>query len=402
MHEMTQGRLAPLTLAALLGVAGCGADAPATDGAPATTTAVVDSVTFSAQAVEIGGFTIDTARSTAWQSAIPVPGRLMLDPRALETIGSITEGRVTRVLVRVGDRVRAGQILVAIHSHEIMDARSALVSAEAAVAATAAEQELAVANAARAERLLAARAMARAELERAQVARTQAQGAHQRARAELTRAEALVDHLAGGREVPAGFDEHEVLIRTPIAGVVTARDAQPGTVVLPGTPLLVVGDPQRLQLQLQVTATAAAAMQVGNTVRYVLTEAGGLRGEAIVSRLAPTVDTMTRTIEVLATPRGRVVGRAEAFVQAEVLGEGKERAISVPVAAAQALQGDTVVLVAEPRGAGLFVRAQPVRLGRRTRDRVEVLAGVPAGTAVVVNGAAIAKAELLKRRGAGE
>jgi len=89
-------------------------------------------------------------------------------------------------------------------------------------------------------------------------------------------------------------------------------------------------------------------------------------------------------------------------VQAEVLGEGKERAISVPVAAAQALQGDTVVLVAEPRGAGLFVRAQPVRLGRRTRDRVEVLAGVPAGTAVVVNGAAIAKAELLKRRGAGE
>ena len=402
MHLTTSGRLAPLTLAALLGVAGCGSDVPATDGAPATPTAPVDSVTFSAQAVEIGGFALDSARRTPWQSAIVVPGRLMLDPKALETIGSITEGRVTRVLVRVGDRVQAGQILVAIHSHEIMDARSALVSAEAAVAAASAEQELAVANAARAERLVAARAMSRAELERAQVARTQAQGARQRAQAELARAEALVDHLAGGRTVPAGFDEHEVLIRTPIAGVVTARDVQPGTVVLPGTPLLAVGDPQRLQLQLQVTATAAAAIRVGNLVRYTLTEAGEGRSEAIVSRLAPTVDTMTRTIEVLATPRGRVLGRAEAFVQAEVLGEGQEVVVSVPVAAAQALQGDTVVLVAEPRGAGLFVRAQAVRLGRRTRDRVEVLAGVPAGTAVVVKGAAIAKAELLKRRSAGE
>jgi hypothetical protein len=66
------------------------------------------------------------------------------------------------------------------------------------------------------------------------------------------------------------------------------------------------------------------------------------------------------------------------------------------------LEGDTVVFVAERRGDGLFVRATPVQVARRTTDRVSLAAGIPAGTAVVVRGAAIAKAELLKRRGGGE
>jgi hypothetical protein len=40
-----------------------------------------------------------------------------------------------------------------------------------------------------------------------------------------------------------------------------------------------------------------------------------------------------------------------------------------------------------------------VRVGRRASDRVEILAGIDAGTPVVTKGAAIARAELLRRRG---
>jgi hypothetical protein len=42
-----------------------------------------------------------------------------------------------------------------------------------------------------------------------------------------------------------------------------------------------------------------------------------------------------------------------------------------------------------------------VRVGRRAGPLVELRGGVPAGTAVIVGRAAIAKAELLKRRGGG-
>ena len=385
----------------LLAVACGGASDDAADGAVADAAAVptADTATLSAKMVAIGGFTYDSARMIPWQSSVTVPGRLMLDPSALATIGSITEGRITHVLVRVGDRVHAGQVLVLIHSHEIMDARSALASATARLAAAEAERDLANSAADRATRLLEAKAMSKAEVERAEVGRRVAAATYQQAIAERDRALAMIDHLVGTGIVPALADEHDVLIRTPIGGVVTSRDAQPGTVVLPGAPLVSVGNPDRLQLQMHLSADAAAGVQVGATVRFALTETPTTKMFAIVSRVAPTVDTVTRTIEVIAVPNGASRGaRAESFVQAELFGTGGSPALVVPSSAVQALEGDTVVIVADQRGEGLHIQAVRVRTGRRAGDRTEILSGILPGRRVIAGSAAIAKAELIKRR----
>jgi cobalt-zinc-cadmium efflux system membrane fusion protein len=104
---------------------------------------------------------------------------------------------------------------------------------------------------------------------------------------------------------------------------------------------------------------------------------------------------------VLATPRaGPGIGRAESFAQAELVGAPGAVALVVPAAAVQAFDGDTVVIVATPRGAGLFLEAIPVRVGRRSAQQVEIVAGLGMGRQVIAKGAAIAKAELLKRRSA--
>jgi RND family efflux transporter MFP subunit len=374
---------------------GAAADVPAAAAAP-------DTATLSAEAAAIAEFTVDTARQQPWRAAVRAPARVMLDPAAVQTIGSITEGRIKEVRVRVGDRVAAGQVLVVIHSHEIMDARGALAQAEAHVRAATATHAQAVAAAERAARLLAAKAVAQAELERTEVARTVAAAALEGAQAEQARAEALVEHLVGEGPLPPGVDPHDVLIRAAAPGVVTARDAQPGTVVLPGVPLVTVGDPGRLQLQLALSSEAAAGVRAGSGVRYELTDAPGRWHGAVVTRVAPTVDTLTRTVEALARPTGPASGaRAEAYAQAEVLGVAEAPVVVVPAAAVQAMDGDSVVIAVEPRGAGVFLRALPVRVGRRAGPLVELRGGVPAGTAVIVGRAAIAKAELLKRRGGG-
>jgi RND family efflux transporter MFP subunit len=399
-RRVARSLLAPLVVP-LLAAGACGGGAePAGGEAPAVVAA--DTATLSAEAVAIADFTVDTVRRQPWRTAVRAPARVMLDPAALQTIGSITEGRIKEVRVRVGDRVAAGQVLVVIHSHEIMDARGALAQAEAHVRAATATHAQAVVAAERAARLLEAKAMARAELERADVARTVAAAALEAAEAERGRAEALVEHLVGEGPLPPGVDPHDVLIRAAAPGVVTAREAQPGTVVLPGVPLLTVGDPGRLQLQLALSVEAAAGVRAGSPVRFALTDAPGDGHEAVVTRVAPTVDTLTRTVEVLARALGRVEGlRAEAFAQAEVLGAAEAPVLVVPAAAVQAMEGDSVVIAVAPRGAGVFVRAVPVRVGRRAGALVELRAGVPAGTAVLVGRAAIAKAELLKRRGGG-
>ena len=388
-----------LLLGSLFAVACGGASDDANAAADASAVPTADTATLSAKMVAIGGFTYDSARLIPWQSSVTVPGRLMLDPSALATIGSITEGRITQVLVRVGDRVHAGQVLVLIHSHEIMDARSALASATARLAAAEAERDLANSAADRATRLLEAKAMSKAEVERAEVGRRVAAATYQQAIAERNRALAMIDHLVGTGNVPALADEHDVLIRTPIGGVVTSRDAQPGTVVLPGAPLVSVGNPDRLQLQMHLSADAAAGVQVGATVRFALTETPTTKMFAIVSRVAPTVDTVTRTIEVIAVPNGASRGaRAESFVQAELFGTGGSPALVVPSSAVQALEGDTVVIVADQRGEGLHIQAVRVRTGRRAGDRTEILSGILPGRRVIAGSAAIAKAELIKRR----
>jgi cobalt-zinc-cadmium efflux system membrane fusion protein len=390
---------AGLLLGSVFTVACGGASDTADTATDAPALASADTATLSAKAVAIGGFTYDTARMVPWQSSVTVPGRLMLDPSALETIGSITEGRITHVLARVGDRVHAGQVLVLIHSHEIMDARGALASATARLSAAEAERDLANSAADRATRLLEAKAMSKAEVERAEVGRRVAAASYQQAIAERDRALAIIDHLVGTGNVPALADEHDVLIRTPIAGVVTSRDAQPGTVVLPGSPLVSVGNPDRLQLQLHLSADAAAGVEVGATVRFTLTESPAATMTATVTRVAPTVDTLTRTIEVIAVPKGGVrSGRAESFVQAEISGVGGAQALVVPSSAVQALEGDTVVIVADQRGEGLHIEAVRVRTGRRAGDRTEILSGVSPGRRVIAGSAAIAKAELIKRR----
>lgn len=386
-------------LGSLFAVACGGASDAANAAADASAVPTADTATLSAKTVAIGGFTYDSARLMPWQSSVTVPGRLMLDPSALATIGSITEGRITQVLVRVGDRVHAGQVLVLIHSHEIMDARSALASATARLSAAEAERDLASSAADRATRLLEAKAMSKAEVERAEVGRRVAAATYQQAIAERNRALAMIDHLVGTGNVPALADEHDVLIRTPIGGVVTSRDAQPGTVVLSGAPLLSVGNPDRLQLQMHLSADAAAGVQVGATVRFALTETPTTKMLAIVTRVAPTVDTVTRTIEVIAVPNGASRGaRAESFVQAELLGTGGSPALVVPSSAVQALEGDTVVIVADQRGEGLHIQAVRVRTGRRAGDRTEILSGILPGRRVIAGSAAIAKAELIKRR----
>jgi cobalt-zinc-cadmium efflux system membrane fusion protein len=82
-----------------------------------------------------------------------------------------------------------------------------------------------------------------------------------------------------------------------------------------------------------------------------------------------------------------------------VLGLPNAPTLTVAAGAVQAFEGDTVVITAHARPGGLVLEAVPVRIGRRTVERAEVLGGLAPGTPVVAEGASVAKAELLRRRG---
>lgn len=380
--------------------AACGegeASPPPADSA--STAAPSNSALLSAESVRIAGFTTAPVTREAWRDSWRVPGRLTLDAAATEPIGSIVEGRVVKVYAMPGDRVRVGQVLVAIHSHEMMDARAALARAHAERARADANLGLARSAAERGARLFALKAVSAAELERLDAARTDAQAARDEAAAELTRAEEFLDHLLGQGALPEGYDEHWVLVRATIDGLVVSRDVQPGNVVLVGAPLLTVSRTTALTLVLQLPDVAAAAARVGDAVRFTAPAAPGTRFSARVTRVFPAMDTLTRTIEVHAAVNdARAVLKPEMFVEAELSGAASGSTLSVPSEAIQGFEGDTVVITGTPQGDGMQLTAIPVRVGRRTLTRTEIVSGVDSGNTVIVTGAAVAKAEILKRR----
>jgi cobalt-zinc-cadmium efflux system membrane fusion protein len=367
----------------------------------AATDSPADTALLSARAVTLAGFGVDTVRVLPWRESFALPARLVLDPASTQPLGAFAEGRVTRVLVQPGDQVSAGQAVVLIHSHEMMDARAAMSRADAGLASAEAAARTAVAAGARAERLFAAKALSQADLERARAAAAEGEAELVRAKAERSRADAMVQHLVGSGPAPAGVDEHEVVVRAPSSGTVISRNVQPGNVVLVGQPMLTIGRVDGLQLKLNVPEQALGAARVGADVHFTVTAYPGETFTARMVRVAPAVDSLTRTIEAwaaVADPSHRL--RAEMFANASLMGPAGTTTIAVPAGAVQALEGDTVVVVTEQRGEGMWLSAKPVRIGRRTPMMAEVLAGVDPGTAVIVRGAAVAKAELLKRRAA--
>jgi multidrug efflux pump subunit AcrA (membrane-fusion protein) len=158
----------------LHGACSGGAKVAPASAAATTVTPPRDTAFLTAESLRISGIAAQPIQRVAWRDAWQLPARLVLDPTSTQALGSIVEGRVTQVRVQPGDRVRRGQVLVTIHSHELTAAHNDLAQAAAGRAEAENAAQLAATASARAERLYAAQAGSLADLERARAARTTA------------------------------------------------------------------------------------------------------------------------------------------------------------------------------------------------------------------------------------
>lgn len=384
----------------LLALVGCGAPNESADAPPPPDPNIAE---LSAESVALADFGLHAVSTTAWTSQVSGPARIALDPSFTESIGSIVEGRVMKAYVMPGDRVGAGQVLYAIHSHELMDARADMDKASAGLTSAEAQRRMAVSAAERAQRLFDIKALSTADLERAQAARAEAEAMAVSAKAEMVRSEAMIEHLVGHDALPTDYDEHWVLVRAPFAAQVVSRQAEPGNVVLPGDPLLTLSRASALILIVHLPDNAFSSVAPGSAVQFTTTAVPGEVFSARVSRVLPSIDSISRTIEIHATinETARRQLRAELYAQADIQTATRDMTLSVPAGAIQLFEGDTIVVIARSREGGLAIEARKVRVGRTTRNASEILSGLQPGDTIIARGAAIAKAEILKRRGGG-
>ncbi len=137
----------------------------------------------------------------------------------------------------------------------------------------------------------------------------------------------------------------------------------------------------------------------GGHADVTLSALPGATFSGAVSRIGGEVDVTSRTVSVrldlAPDPRLRPGMAATAAVDAAASGEP---VVTIPAAALQRLGGGWVVFVPDSED---VYQIRPVGRGRDLGSAVEILSGLSAGEAVVLDGAFLLKAEAEKRQGGG-
>jgi len=324
-----------------------------------------------------------------FEQTLDVTGRLALNEDTASRVGTLVTGRVTRVLATVGDRVKKGQPLVYIHSHELLVARSDEAKARAAV--TEKEKALTYAEAERdrAARLLEAKAVSSREFARASADVIAAESELQQARAEHERAAEWLEHLT----VP--HDSHDdVVIVAPSPGVVLKRLVTVGTVIAENTDVMWIGNLETLWALAEVPESQAAFIRIGAPVEIrVPAFEDSIFGGTIV-HIGEMLEPETRTVQVRCLVRNHNgVLRPEMYSRISLAGTTRDNVIAVPSSAISEIQGEKVVFLALEDGQ--FEKVV-VRTGREKDGKVEITSGLSEGRRVVTGGTFFIKSEFLR------
>jgi len=323
-----------------------------------------------------------------------VPGELTVNEDRTARLGAPGRGRVLSVRAQPGERVSRGQVLAVLQSGEAGMAQSDLAKAAAEVTSRRAGAQYAASARARAERLLALKAIPRQDYERAIADDEQARAALQQATAELQRARSTARQLGASGASSSG----EIVLRSPLAGVVLERTAQPGTVVEAGAPLVVVTDPSSLWLQVKAPEAQAGLFRRGGPLAFRVPAYPSDRFAARIEAVGAGLDPSTRTLGVRAVvPNAGDRLKPSMLATVEVEGGTRVVAIMLPDDAVQLIDGKPTVFVAHPDAkGGARMERRVVELGARSGGQVAVTGGLRGGEVVVVAGAFAVKAEFQK------
>ena len=171
---------------------------------------------------------------------------------------------------------------------------------------------------------------------------------------------------------------------SPISGLVTARNYDVGDMVV-ASPIFVVQQINPVKIYINVSESLYSYIKKGMSVDVELEAIPEKKFEGKVSRITPLIDPQTRTFEVeLTVANGKEEIKPGMYARA-TMSYGSRKNVVVPDRAVVKMMGsgDRFIYVLKADGT---VSYQKVELGRRMNDKFEVLSGVADGDEVVVSG----------------
>jgi HlyD family secretion protein len=335
---------------------------------------------------------VTVTRATAGSLAPSLFGIGTVEARRAYLIGPTTAGRVSKVLVDVGDAVRAGQLLAEMDPVDLDERAAALdasiARAGSAIAAAQAQRrdaqargELAAITTRRYVELGAQKFVSVGAVEAKQQEQASADAAVAAADANLAAARQDSQRLAAER---AGLRQQRDNVRllAPVQGVVVSREAEVGSTVVAGQAVLRLIEPTSLWVRVRLDQGRSAGLAAGLPASIVLRSNPSAPLSGKVARVEATSDSVTEERVALVS--------FDALPSGIATGELAEVTLKLPATAPALLLPNPAIQrqasrIGVWRVEGGTLRFLPVRTGQTSLDGwVQVLDGLKAGDEVVV------------------
>jgi RND family efflux transporter MFP subunit len=302
-------------------------------------------------------------------------GRLTLDghiePLRQATLASQIQGNVTRLAVKAGDTVRAGQLIARIDERET---QAGLQRSEAALSQAEAQDRNARLHLDRTRELRAQGFVSQAALDEAQTQWRATQAGVQQARAGQAQAQIWRGHAQ---------------LSAPFEGVVLATHLQEGDLAAPGRPVATLYAPGALRAVAQVPASRASLARGATRIEVELP--GRQRVTPTRGAELSTADPVTQTVEWrLDLPAAALAGLHPGqtvrvhFAGASAGSASPPVALTLRIPATAVLRRGELTAVYVAQGPSFSLRT--VRLGPDRGDAgVEVVAGLRGGERIAVD-----------------
>lgn len=338
-------------------------------------------VTLSEAAYRTAGIQVEPVAAEAVAAAgsgLQVPGQVEFEPEWVAVVSPRTAGRIERLTVVEGDRVRAGETVALISGRELLAAQNDLVQAVRRARVLAGTRDAAGADA------LVDAARRRLRL--------------------MGMGDGAIDRVASSGEISTVMP-----VPAPFGGSIVETRVLAGEAVEAGTPLFKLADLSSVDVAAEVPERSMPLLRIGQRATITLAAYPTLRFEGRVERLRDQLDPNTRTVKaIIHVPNPERTLRPGMFASVT---------LDAPAEAALQTDGATLLvipeaaLVTEGEARYVFVEVAPRTFERRAVEvealsapgstvpavgRVAVRSGVAAGERIAVSGSFTLKSEMGK------
>jgi cobalt-zinc-cadmium efflux system membrane fusion protein len=324
---------------------------------------------------------------TGTKQDLTLAGKVAYGEDRYSKISSPLQGRVVEVRAHLGDRVKAGDVLLVVDSPDIAQAYSEYVKEDSDLQYATRSHELA-------KDLYENKALPLKDLK-------QAENELVKARAEFRRAkERLLSLRIPAEELTKPLDKQKITSRfemkSPLAGVVVERAVTPGQSVGgdAGQVLFTVADLDMLQVVADVYERDLALVKEGQYAKVNVEAYPGVDFPATVAAIGDVVDPASRTIKLRAWVNNQEHKlKPEMFARLHLQIGEEARILAVPKEAVVEVDGKQYVYVVED--ANRYVKRE-VKATSFTPGQMRILEGLTPGQRIVTKGAVLIKGQEVK------